>query len=138
MGSSLFAKANSIRVTKRHRSVNVPAFMGTPFRKGVVIKVYTRKPKKPNSAQRKIAKVRLTHLDRFKHFTNKLREKRIFVYIPGEGHNLTDYSVILIRGGRVKDLPGIKYHAVRGKYDFIGLPNRKRSRSKYGTKRSRD
>jgi len=137
MGSSLFAKAFS-RVTMRHRSKTVPAFLGAPFRKGVVIKVMTRKPKKPNSAQRKIAKVRLTHLERFKNYTNKLREKRIFVYIPGEGHSLTDYSVVLIRGGRVKDLPGIKYHAVRGKYDFVGLVNRKRSRSKYGTKRARD
>jgi len=137
MGSSLFAKASS-RITLRHRINPVPAFLGAPFRKGVVIKVLTRKPKKPNSAQRKIAKVRLTHLERFKHYTNKLKEKRIFVYIPGEGHNLTDYSVVLVRGGRVKDLPGIKYHAVRGKYDFVGLHNRKRSRSKYGTKRSRD
>lgn len=100
-----------------------PALEKNPQKKGVCLKVYTRTPKKPNSAIRKIAKVRLT---------NKLE---IIAYIPGETHNLQEHSVILVRGGRVKDLPGVRYHLVRGKYDFQGLPNRKKSRSKYGTKK---
>jgi small subunit ribosomal protein S12 len=92
-------------------------------KKGVCLKVYTRTPKKPNSAIRKIAKVKLT---------NKFE---VIAYIPGMTHNLQEHSVVLIRGGRVKDLPGVRYHIVRGKYDFQGLQNRKKSRSKYGTKK---
>ena len=84
-----------------------------------------RTPKKPNSALRKIVKLRLSN------------KKLVYAYIPGEGHNLQAYSIVIIRGGRVKDLPGIKYHLVRGKLDFKGLPNRKTSRSKYGTKKTK-
>jgi len=85
--------------------------------------VFTRTPKKPNSAIRKLARLRLSN------------NIKVNAYIPGEGHNLQDYSTVLIRGGRVKDLPGIKYHLVRGKYDFAGLKSRKTARSKYGTKK---
>jgi len=92
-------------------------------KKGLCIKVFTRTPKKPNSAIRKLARLRLSN------------NIKVNAYIPGEGHNLQDYSTVLIRGGRVKDLPGIKYHLVRGKYDFAGLKSRKTSRSKYGTKK---
>ncbi len=98
------------------------ALEGNPQKKGVVIKVFTRKPKKPNSAQRKLAKV-------------KLSNKRIVdAYIMGEGHNIQEHSIVLIRGGRTRDLPGINYKLVRGKYDLGGVVNRKTSRSKYGTK----
>jgi len=100
-----------------------PALEKCPQKKGVCLKVYTRTPKKPNSAIRKIAKVKLT---------NKFE---VIAYIPGMTHNLQEHSVVLIRGGRVKDLPGVRYHIVRGKYDFQGLQNRKKSRSKYGTKK---
>lgn len=99
-----------------------PALLASPQKKGVCTKVYIVKPKKPNSAQRKIARVKLT---------NGLS---IICYIPGEGHNLQEHSVVLVRGGRVKDLPGVKYHLIRGKYDFQGVKNRKNGRSKYGTK----
>ena len=102
--------------------VKTPALKKKPQVKGVCIKVYTRTPKKPNSALRKVTKVKLS---------NGLKVES---YIPGEGHNLQQYSVILIRGGRVKDLPGVKYHTIRGKYDFQGVKNRKTARSKYGTK----
>lgn len=102
-----------------------PALEKNPQKKGVCLKVYTRTPKKPNSAIRKIAKIRLT---------NKFR---VIAYIPGEGHNLQEHSVVLIRGGRVKDLPGVRYHIIRGKYDFQGLQKRKKSRSKYGAKKSK-
>ena len=100
-----------------------PALAQNPQKKGVCLKVYTCTPKKPNSAIRKIAKVRLT---------NKIR---IIAYIPGEGHNLQEHSVVSVRGGRVKDLPGVRYHLIRGKYDFQGLQKRSQSRSKYGTKK---
>lgn len=103
--------------------VKAPALEKCPHKKGVCLKVYTRTPKKPNSAIRKIAKVKLT---------NKFE---IIAYIPGMTHNLQEHSVVLIRGGRVKDLPGVRYHIIRGKYDFQGLQNRKKSRSKYGTKK---
>lgn len=99
-----------------------PALEQCPQKKGVCTKVFLRTPKKPNSALRKLAKLRLTN------------NKRIIAYIPGEGHNLQEYSTVIIRGGRVKDLPGIKYHLIRGKLDLLGLKNRKTSRSKYGTK----
>jgi small subunit ribosomal protein S12 len=94
-----------------------------PFKRGVCIKVYTTTPKKPNSAQRKIAKVKLS---------NKME---VLAYIPGIGHNLQEHSVVLLRGGRVKDLIGVRYTVVRGKLDAAGMANRKRSRSKYGVKR---
>jgi|SRR5580704_1972209 small subunit ribosomal protein S12 len=94
-----------------------------PQRRGVCIRVYTTTPKKPNSALRKVAKVRLTN------------KEEIIAYVPGEGHNLQEHSIVLVRGGRVKDLPGVRYHIVRGTLDTGGVDNRKQSRSKYGTKR---
>ncbi|MCB0517030.1 MAG: 30S ribosomal protein S12 [Chitinophagales bacterium] len=94
-----------------------------PQRRGVCTRVYTTTPKKPNSALRKVAKVRLTN------------QIEVIAYIPGEGHNLQEHSIVLIRGGRVKDLPGVRYHIVRGSLDTAGVNNRKKSRSKYGTKR---
>jgi len=97
---------------------------GAPFKRGVCVRVYTTTPKKPNSALRKVARVRLS---------NKME---VTAYISGEGHNLAEHSVVLVRGGRVKDLPGVKYHVVRGKYDCAGVSNRKTSRSKYGVKKS--
>ena len=101
----------------------VPALKGSPFRKGVCTVVRTVTPKKPNSALRKIAKVRLSS------------QYEVTAYIPGEGHNLQEHSVVLIRGGRVKDLPGVRYHIVRGNYDTQGVKDRKKSRSKYGAKK---
>ena len=100
-----------------------PALNMCPQKKGVCLKIFLRTPKKPNSALRKLAKLRLTN------------EKIISAYIPGEGHKLQEYSTVLIRGGRVKDLPGVKYKLIRGKLDFLGIKNRKTSRSKYGTKK---
>jgi small subunit ribosomal protein S12 len=94
-----------------------------PQKKGICVRVFLRTPKKPNSALRKVARVRLSN--------NRI----VTAYIPGEGHNLQEYSTVLMRGGRVKDLPGVKYHLVRGKFDFAGIKNRKTSRSKYGTKK---
>jgi small subunit ribosomal protein S12 len=107
---------------KKKPSNKTPALGQCPQKKGICIKLIMRAPKKPNSALRKLAKLRLTN------------SKKIYAYIPGEGHNLQEYSTVLIRGGRVKDLPGVKYHLIRGKYDLLGLKNRKTSRSKYGTK----
>lgn len=101
----------------------MPALNKCPQKKGICNKLVLRTPKKPNSALRKIVKLRLTN------------NKMVYAYIPGEGHNLQAYSTVIIRGGRVKDLPGIKYHLVRGKLDFAGLPARRTSRSKYGTKK---
>ncbi|HEX4599448.1 MAG TPA: 30S ribosomal protein S12 [Burkholderiaceae bacterium] len=100
-----------------------PALKGSPQRRGVCTKVYTTTPKKPNSALRKVAKVRLTN------------GFEVISYIGGEGHNLQEHSVVLIRGGRVKDLPGVRYHIVRGSLDTQGVKDRKQSRSKYGAKR---
>jgi small subunit ribosomal protein S12 len=99
-----------------------PALEKCPQKKGICTKLILRTPKKPNSALRKLAQLRLTN------------NKKVFAYIPGEGHNLQTYSTVVIRGGRVKDLPGVKYHLVRGVLDFSGLKDRKTSRSKYGTK----
>lgn len=96
---------------------------GAPFKRGVCTKVYTSTPKKPNSALRKVAKVRLSN------------GIEVIAYIPGEGHNLQEHSIVLIRGGRVKDLPGVRYHIVRGVYDTQGVENRRQSRSAYGTKK---
>ena len=109
---------------KKNKEKKTPALKGNPFRKGVCLKVFTRNPKKPNSATRKVAKVKLT------------TGVEITSYIPGEGHTLQEHSIVLVRGGRVKDLPGVRYHCVRGTEDLLGLTNRKVSRSKYGTKKT--
>ena len=101
----------------------VPALEGSPQKRGVCTRVYTTTPKKPNSALRKVAKVRLTN------------GFEVISYIGGEGHNLQEHSVVLLRGGRVKDLPGVRYHMVRGSLDTAGVKDRKQSRSKYGSKR---
>ena len=115
-------KTTTSRIKKIKR-IKKPALMKSPQRKGVCLKVYTRAPKKPNSALRKLVKVRLTNsID-------------VIAYIPGEGHNLQEHSMVLIKGGRVKDLPGVKYRVIRGKLDAQGVLNRKTSRSKYGTKK---
>jgi small subunit ribosomal protein S12 len=110
------------RVRKKEKS-NVPALEACPQRRGVCTRVYTTTPKKPNSAMRKVARVRLTN------------GFEVSSYIGGEGHNLQEHSVVLIRGGRVKDLPGVRYHTVRGSLDTSGVANRKQARSKYGAKR---
>ncbi len=99
-----------------------PALMSCPQRRGVCTRVYTTTPKKPNSALRKVARVRLTNAI------------EITAYIPGEGHNLQEHSIVLVRGGRIKDLPGVRYHIIRGALDTSGVDDRKQSRSKYGTK----
>ena len=109
---------------KKLKKKKTPALKKNPQLKGVCVKVFVRTPKKPNSALRKVTKLKLS---------NKLKVES---YIPGEGHNLQEYSVVLMRGGRVPDLPGVKYHNIRGKYDFQGVKNRKKSRSKYGTKKN--
>lgn len=110
------------RIQKKKKK-KTPALESSPQKKGICTKLVLRTPRKPNSALRKLAKLKLSN------------KKRVYAYIPGEGeHNLQEYSNVLIRGGRVKDLPGIKYHLVRGKLDFAGLTKRKTSRSKYGTK----
>ncbi len=101
----------------------VPALKACPQKRGVCTRVYTSTPKKPNSALRKVARVRLTN------------GIEVTSYIPGEGHNLQEHSIVLIRGGRVKDLPGVRYHIIRGALDTAGVEGRKNSRSKYGTKR---
>ena len=108
---------------RKERKSNVPAFGGQPLCKGICVKVLVRKPKKPNSALRKVAKVKLS------------TGKTIHAHIPGEGHTLQEHGVVLVRGGRVRDLPGVKYKLVRGKYDLMGVEKRKTSRSKYGRKR---
>jgi len=108
------------KVSKKTKS---PALKNCPQRRGVCIRVYTMTPKKPNSALRKIARVRLTN------------GIEVTAYIPGEGHNLQEHSIVLVRGGRIKDLPGVRYHVIRGSQDATGVEGRKRSRSKYGTKK---
>ena len=112
----------SPRISKR-RGEKTPALTGSPQRKGVCLRVFTKTPRKPNSALRKVARVRLTN------------NKRITAYIPGEGHNLQEHSVVLLRGGRVKDLPGVRYHILRGNLDTQGVANRKQRRSLYGAKK---
>ena len=104
---------------------DAPALEGCPQKRGVCTRVYTTTPKKPNSALRKVARVRLTN------------GIEVTSYIPGEGHNLQEHSVVLIRGGRVKDLPGVRYHIIRGTLDAIGVQERRQGRSKYGTKKPR-
>jgi small subunit ribosomal protein S12 len=108
---------------KVEKKTNTPALAGSPQRRGVCVRVYTTTPKKPNSALRKVARVRLTS------------GYEVTSYIPGIGHNLQEHSVVLVRGGRVKDLPGVRYHVVRGTLDTVGVQDRKQSRSKYGAKK---
>ena len=108
---------------KQKSKTKSPALQSNPQKRGVCTRVYTRTPKKPNSALRKVARVRLTN------------GYEVTTYIPGEGHNLQEHSVILIRGGRVKDLPGVRYHTIRGALDCQGVKNRMQARSKYGAKR---
>ncbi len=107
----------------QRRKLAAPALQGCPQRRGVCTRVYTSTPKKPNSALRKVARVRLTN------------GIEVTSYIPGVGHNLQEHSVVLVRGGRVKDLPGVRYHIVRGTLDSIGVQDRRQSRSKYGAKK---
>ena len=113
----------SRKATKK--KTDAPALKACPQKRGVCTRVYTTTPKKPNSALRKVARVRLTN------------QMEVTSYIPGEGHNLQEHSVVLIRGGRVKDLPGVRYHIVRGTLDAIGVQERRQGRSKYGTKKPR-
>jgi small subunit ribosomal protein S12 len=123
------ATANQLINRPRKKRVyknSVPALDGCPQKRGVCTRVYTTTPKKPNSALRKVARVRLTN------------GMEVAVYIGGEGHNLQEHSVVLIRGGRVKDLPGVRYHMVRGSLDTSGVENRRQSRSKYGAKMPKD
>jgi len=110
---------------RQRKKLTAPALQACPQRRGVCTRVYTTTPKKPNSALRKVARVRLTN------------GIEVTAYIPGIGHNLQEHSVVLIRGGRVKDLPGVRYHIVRGTLDSIGVQERKQGRSKYGTKKSK-
>jgi small subunit ribosomal protein S12 len=109
--------------SKPHRKTKSPALTACPQKRGVCTRVYTTTPKKPNSALRKVARVRLRN------------DFEVTAYIPGEGHNLQEHSTVLIRGGRVKDLPGVRYHIVRGKLDTQGVDKRRKSRSKYGAKK---
>lgn len=124
-------KSKKVKVVALHKSFNfiknrsLYFQQGSPFKRGVCIKVTTVTPKKPNSALRKIARVRLTS------------GQEVTAYIPGEGHNLQEHSIVLIRGGRVKDLPGVRYHIIRGKLDTAGVENRKQGRSLYGAKRTK-
>jgi len=110
---------------KVSKKTSTPALMGNPQKRGVCTRVYTTTPKKPNSALRKVARVRLSN------------GFEVTAYIPGEGHNLQEHSVVLIRGGRVKDLPGVRYHILRGNLDTQGVANRKQRRSLYGTKKGK-
>ena len=112
------------RKEKEYKSKS-PAMDSCPQKRGVCTRVYTTTPKKPNSALRKVARVRLTN------------GIEVTAYIPGEGHNLQEHSIVLIRGGRVKDLPGVRYHIIRGAIDTAGVENRKKSRSKYGAKKAK-
>lgn len=126
-------KKGRTKITKRSKAValsfsfntlkNRPTQHTSPFKKGVCLKVFTTTPKKPNSALRKVARVRLSN------------GMEVTAYIPGEGHNLQEHSIVMLRGGRVKDLPGVRYHIVRGRYDTSGVENRKQQRSKYGVKK---
>lgn len=124
------ATLNQILYIYKRKRINkktkTPALVGSPQRKGICVKVFTRTPKKPNSALRKVSKVKLSR-----------SKKRVESYIPGEGHSLQEYSSVLIRGGRVADLPGVKYHNIRGVLDFKGVKNRKSARSKYGVKKDK-
>jgi small subunit ribosomal protein S12 len=112
--------------TRVIEKTKAPALASCPQKRGVCTRVYTSTPKKPNSALRKVARVRLTN------------QIEVTAYIPGEGHNLQEHSIVMIRGGRVKDLPGVRYHIIRGTMDTSGVAERKRSRSKYGTKKPKE
>ncbi len=119
-------KAKSPALLKYFNNIlNKPVNSASPFKRGVCIKVFTTTPKKPNSALRKVARIRLTN------------GSEVTAYIPGEGHNLQEHSVVVIRGGRVKDLPGVRYHIIRGVLDTSGVKNRKQQRSKYGAKKDK-
>ena len=120
--NQLVRKGRQVLSTK----AKTPALKGSPQKRGVCTRVYTATPKKPNSALRKVARVRLTN------------GIEVSAYIPGIGHNLQEHSVVLIRGGRVKDLPGVRYHIIRGALDTVGVAGRMQSRSKYGAKRPKD
>jgi small subunit ribosomal protein S12 len=123
----MLTKIQLLKRNKRKKKIfkiKTPALKGNPQIKGVCIKVFNRTPKKPNSALRKVAKIKLS------------TKKKVECYIPGEGHNIQQYSTVLIRGGRIPDLPGVKYRIIRGKYDLNGVKNRISSRSKYGVKRN--
>jgi len=109
----------------KNEEKRTPALQNSPQKRGVCLRVYTKAPKKPNSAVRKLAKVRLSN------------GFEVIAYIPGEGHNLQEHSVVLLRGGRTKDLPGVKYKVIRGVYDTQGVKGRKQARSKYGTKKTK-
>lgn len=123
----IIKKSKSVALARGFNLVkNKPVYYPSPFKRGVCLKVFTTTPKKPNSALRKVARVRLTN------------GMEVTAYIPGEGHNLQEHSVVVIRGGRVKDLPGVRYHIVRGVLDTSGVENRKQQRSKYGAKRPKE
>ena len=109
--------------TRQKEKSTSPALQGCPFRQGVCLQVYTRTPKKPNSALRKVARVRLSN------------GKEVTAYIPGEGHNLQEHSIVLVRGGRVRDLPGVRYKIIRGVLDTLGVEDRRQARSRYGAKK---
>lgn len=115
-------RLNRVKVKSKSKS---PALQGCPQKRGVCTRVYTTTPKKPNSALRKVARVRLSN------------GIEVTAYIPGEGHNLQEHSIVLVRGGRVKDLPGVRYHIIRGTLDAAGVQDRKQGRSKYGTKKAK-
>ena len=120
-------KSKAVALQRGFNSLkNKPTFYNSPFKRGVCLKVTTATPKKPNSALRKIARVRLTN------------GMEVTAYIPGEGHQLQEHSVVLLRGGKVRDLPGVRYHIVRGVLDTTGVEGRKKKRSKYGTKKSKE
>ncbi len=122
----IFKKTKSPALGKYFNTIkNKPVYSNSPFKRGVCLKVFTTTPKKPNSALRKVARVRLTN------------GMEVTAYIPGIGHNLQEHSIVVIRGGRVKDLPGVKYHIVRGVLDTAGTEGRKQERSKYGVKRAK-
>jgi small subunit ribosomal protein S12 len=126
-GRQVITKKANARALKNSFNIkkNKPSFYDAPFKKGVCTKVFTTTPKKPNSALRKVARVKLSN------------GEEVTAYIPGIGHNLQEHSVVLVRGGRVKDLPGVRYHIVRAKYDTAGVEGRKQKRSKYGAKKEK-
>lgn len=123
----IIKKSKSVALSYSFDTIkNKPSYHASSFKKGVCLKVFTATPKKPNSALRKVARVKLSN------------GMEVTAYIPGEGHNLQEHSIVLVRGGRVKDLPGVRYHVVRGKHDISGVEGRKQQRSKYGTKKSKE
>ncbi|MDD5760564.1 MAG: 30S ribosomal protein S12 [Candidatus Pacebacteria bacterium] len=123
----LTKKSKSVALSLSFNTIkNKPTYYNSPFKKGVCLKVFTTTPKKPNSALRKVARVKLSN------------GMEVTAYIPGEGHNLQEHSIVLVKGGRVKDLPGVRYHIVRGRYDALGVEGRKQQRSKYGVKKPKE